>query len=479
MASGTYDVIVIGGGAAGLVASKLAKGLGKSVVVIEKQNRLGGECTWTGCVPSKTLIKTAHVAHEFQNLNRFGLRSNAIKYDTSAVMDHVRATVREVYKTHTPDVITQLGIDIIWGDPEFLDSHTIRVNGNTVRGEKIMICTGSSPLVPPIEGIDSVPYLTNETLFDLEDIPPSMIIVGGGAIGVEMASAFSRLGCAVTIVELADRILPKEDQDMVDIIMREYAQEGITIATGMRATRVEHSGDTITLTCQDAHGSLHTVTAEKLLIAVGRKPNVGKLGLERIGVRVEPQRVVVNKYLQTDVKHIFACGDVVGPYQFSHMAFYQASRAMQNALLPFKRSIHYDNVVWVTFCSPELATAGLTEAQARQAYGDSILVYTKAYADLDRAHTEADMRGMGKFICDSKGYIIGAHIVGARAGDIIHEVQLAKSRGIKLEDLYPVIHAYPTYSELVWHSAKNRYIAKLKGNKLLAFVQWLYSYMSK
>ena len=291
------------------------------------------------------------------------------------------------------------------------------------------------------------------------------MILGGGAIGTEMASALNRLGVPVTIIETNDRILPKEDAELVAMLTDTMLKEGVTIKTGMQATKVKKDGNGVRVITKDSSGAQHEVTAEKLLVAVGRRPNIEGLGLEAVGVQVNKRGIVVNNKLQTTVKNIYAAGDVVGPYQFSHMAWYQAVVAVRNMVVPiFKKKVNYTDVIWATFTAPELASAGLTEEQARQKYGDSIIVYRKPYAEIDRAVTDRTKNGLAKFICNKKGYLVGIHILGARAGDIIHEAQVIKAFKKRFDSIHSVIHAYPTYAELTWHAAKRAYVERLENS---------------
>lgn len=469
-----YDIIVIGGGGGGLTSAKLARGLGKKVALVEK-DKLGGECTWTGCVPSKAIIKSAAVAYTANHLSKFGLTPReTVAFDTTQVMDHVRGVVEKVYRTHTPDTLTKLGIDVLFGEPVFIDNHHIGLEKRTISAHKFVLATGSVPFVPPIEGLDTVDYLTNQNLFALDQLPKSMIILGGGPIGAEMASALNRLGVSITVMEMQERILPREDEELVEILTKKFKAEGISLLTNMRASSVTKTDRGVQVTGVRSDGSEHAVEAERLLVALGRRPNVTGLHLENVGVNVGKKSVEVNEYLQTTVPNIYACGDVVGPYLFSHMAFYQATIAVRNAFVPFfKKKMDYRNVSWVTFTDPELATAGLTELAAREQYGDNISIYRYRYDQLDRAYTDCQTEGFGKFICDKRGRLIGAHILGARAGELICEVQVAKTYNLDFADLYSVIHPYPTYSELIWHSAKQRYIDKLRNNLGVKIVQWL------
>jgi len=462
-----YDLIVIGGGSAGLTASKLGRGFGKKVALIDKENRLGGECTWTGCVPSKALIKQAGALYEARRLDKYGIKfSGEIgKIDCSAAMDHVRKIIYTVYQTHTPEKLEKDGIDVLQGAPAFLNDHQLQLNGKTISFDKCVVCTGSSPFIPPIEGLENISYLTNQNFFSLTKFPKSMLVLGGGAIGAELSSALNRLGVQVTIIERGPRILPYDDAELVGMICDKMICEGINIETNMTATRANQQNGKITLTCLDDRLSEKSFTADSLLVATGRTPNIEGLDLQKAGVKTTRKGIVIDDTMCTTAKNIYAAGDVAGPYLFSHMAWHQASTAVRNAFIPFfKKKLRYNNVSWVAFTAPEFASAGLTEEKARKKYGDNICVYRQEYKNLDRAMISQRTYGMLKCICDKRGYIIGVHILGERAGEIMHELQLAKTKGIKLADIQSVIHSYPTYSELIWAVAKKAYIDRLEKN---------------
>jgi len=462
-----YDLMVIGGGAAGFVASKFANGLGKQVVMIERK-RLGGECTNHVCIPSKALIYASSVAYHTNNLGKYGLHARApLNIDAGHVMAHVRSIVQKVYDGHKPEVFRGLGIDVLFGTPRFIDNHSVYIDGKTLSSKAAIIATGSSPLIPPIEGIASVPYVTNETIFDLEMLPKSMAILGGGPIGMELASALNRLGVEITVIEMGDHILPREDKGLVQILAERLEGEGLHIMTETRATRCSREGEKIVLHVEDGKNRRGEIRADSLLVAAGRRANVEDLDLERAGVEYTSKGIKTDHTLRTTAGNILACGDVVGPYQFSHMAEYQAIIAARNALLPFKKKTNYDTVAWCTFTDPELAHAGLTELEAREKYGDGIKVYVHEYRNIDRGKTDVSESGMSKFICDRKGRLIGAHILGNRAGDLIHEAQLVKSLGIPFYKVYPVIHIYPTFTDITKHPSRLCYIDRLRGNILL------------
>ncbi len=468
-----YDLIVIGGGSAGLVAAKLANGLGKKVALVEKR-KLGGDCTWFGCVPSKTLLKSAYMAHQMTRLEEFGLKpDSAVELNSDNVMAHVRAVVQADADSHPPESFEAEGINILFGTLKFLDSHRIKLAEREISSNKFVICTGSHPFVPPIEGIDQVPYLTNETIFDLVKLPKSMIILGGGPIGSEICCAMNRLGVKVTVVEKADHILSREEDELACRLMDALKDEGVEFLTKRQVTKLSKQNDQIVATVLDNQDNTDQVSAESILIAVGRRPNLEGLELEKAGVDFDQRGVKVDRFLRTTAKNIYAAGDVVPPYLFTHIAEYEAVIATTNACLPIKRKTNYENVLWCTFTDPELAHAGLTEQQARQVYGDKVRVYRWEHKDVDRAKTDLAQNGLSKFVCDKKGKLLGIHILGHGAAELMHEAQLAKSIGLSFSKIASVIHAYPSYSDAVRQPAKRCYIDNLQKNLLIRLSQKL------
>ena len=466
-----YDLLVLGGGAAGLVSSKVARGFGKSVAVIEK-GKLGGECTNFGCVPSKTLIRTAKAAHELKHLDALGLRTEApIAIATGGVMRHVRSIVDKVYNTHLPASFKALGIDLSFGNPRFTDNHTVTMDGKTITANRIIIATGSSPLIPSIEGIDTTPYLTNNTVFSLDTLPRSLVMLGGGPIGIELASALNRLGVETTVVEMFDRILFREDHELSDMLAARLRGEGLNIVTSAKAVKLAGDASRITLTLETKDGRRKEISAQSILIASGRKPNTDGLDLEKAGVRYNANGIEVDELLRTAPGNIYACGDVTGPYRFSHMAEYQSILACSNAFLPIKRRADYSDVIWCTFTDPELAHAGLTEEEARAAHGDAVKVLRFDYSKIDRARTDIEEFGMSKVILDNKGKIIGAHILGMHASEVLHEIQLAKHFNIPFGRIWQAIHLYPSYSDVIRQSSKYHYADKMRNNPFIKLLK--------
>ncbi|MBF9015076.1 MULTISPECIES: NAD(P)/FAD-dependent oxidoreductase [unclassified Oceanispirochaeta] len=435
-----YDVVVIGAGSGGITSAVTAAGFGKKVLLIDK-NKPGGECTWSGCIPSKALIHEAKKVFTVRN------EVKEYSYDSKTALDHVHAVRDKIYSHETPEALSRSGIEYLQGEASFKDSRTVLVGDREIKGKKYIISTGSSPFVPPIDGLDSVSYLTNENIFELERLPESLIILGGGAIGIEMAQAVSRLGTEVQIVEMMPVLIFREEMEFSLAIQKCLAEEGVKLHLGAKATQVTRSEDQIALR-YEKDGTEQTIKADSLLVAIGRKPNMDGLELDKAGIRYNKKGIEVNSRLQTSQTKIYAIGDVAGPYQFSHMANAQGILATQNAILPFKRKINYDHVAWVTFTEPEIARAGMTEAEARESHGDSIRIYDYDFNQLDRAMTGGQTIEKMKVILNRKGKILGISILADRAGELIGEAQLLKTRGINFAKMGSVIHPYPTYSEV-------------------------------
>jgi len=458
-----YDVVVIGAGSAGLVACKVANGLGKKTALIEKR-KLGGDCTWFGCVPSKTLIKSANIAHQITRLREFGLEpSTPIEFNAKRVMAHVRAVVQADADGHPPETLEAEGIDVLFGAPCFLDNNNIELGEKKISSRKFIICTGSHPFVPPVKGLEDIPYLTNETIFDLEVLPGSMIVLGAGPIGIELSAALNRLGVKVTILQRSAAVLKKDDRELVDRLVQALRAEGVEILTETQTTGLARQADKIVADIEDEKGK-RQIKAESVLVSVGRRPNLDGLSLEKAGVDFDSKGIKVDRHLRTTARNIYACGDVVPPYLFTHIAEYEAIVAATNACfgLPIKTA-NYGNVLWTTYTDPELAHAGLTEEQARERYGDSIRIYRWEHKDVDRAKTDLAGNGLSKFICNKKGKLLGIHILGHGAGELMHEAQLAKSLGLPFSKIASVIHAYPSYSDAVRQPAKKCYIDILQN----------------
>lgn len=445
------DVAVVGGGTAGLTAGRVLAAAGKRVILIE-QGRLGGECTWDGCVPSKALLAAARIAHDARRAGDFGIDTGEVRVDFPAVMAAVRATIDRIARFEDAAHLEAEGIAVRHGAAHLLDAGTITVDGERISAGTIVLCTGSRPSIPPIEGLDGIPYLTNETLFGLERLPERLLIVGGGAIGLEMSQAFQRLGSAVTVLDIAPRLLPEEDAAVGDRAVRLLGREGITVLLGAEITRAESDGATHRLAVRQGDGT-RTVEGDAVLVATGREPQVEGLGLEAIGVRVDRRGVVVDAHLRSSVDSIYAAGDVTGLYRFTHVAAYQARIVAENILGKSSRA-DYRVVPRVIFTDPEIARVGLTEQEARARHGDDVRVVELPYTALDRAVIERADEGVITVILGKKpllgatggGSVLGAQLIGRDAGQLVHEFVIAMQARTFAGRLAQAIHAYPTMS---------------------------------
>lgn len=472
MAEYDFDFTVIGGGAAGLVAAKFSAGTGKRTAMFEK-NRIGGECTWSGCVPSKTLLSLSSAVNILRTPGNYGVELPGMEIpEDYNPFRYVRSVVENVYNGHPPIQLEKEGIQVVEGsDVKFVDPHTVEVDGKQVSSSKFLIATGSSPFVPDLPGLNEIDYYTNETIFSLDSVPASISIIGGGPIGCELAQAFNSLGSRVTIVERLDSIMYREDSELSTILTEEMKKSGITIHTETDAVSLEKKNG-ITVHCRKGDKSLD-ISSDVLLIAIGRKPNLEGLNLEAVGVRTTPKGVVTDNRMRTTVPNIYAAGDVVGPYQFSHMAEYQAVIASTNALLPVSRRAEYSNVPWVTFTRPEFARSGLTEKEARDIHGSRLRIYTHEYSSTDRAVTDGKTTGRAKIICDRKWKILGISILGERAGEVMQEAHLAKVFDLPLYKIAQAVHAYPLYSDVIRQPAKKAWIDSIRNNCFVRFAKFI------
>ena len=440
------DLVVIGAGSGGITAARFAARAGARVVLIEK-DRIGGDCTWTGCVPSKALLKVARVAHQARNASGYGLSATTVgPVDLKEVMDYVRRSISEVYRFETPEVLQQEGVDVRIGRARFEDANTLAVASSegetTITAKKIIICTGARPAIPNLQGLSDVPYLTSEQVYDLEMLPEHLLVLGGGPVGVEMAQAFRRLGSRVSLFQGPTRLLPRDEPEAARTLARILREEGVGLHLGARVTSVAPGNGGIVV-----RTGVGEVSGDALLVATGRAPNVDTMDLPRAGVRFTEGGVPVDGSLRTNVKHIYAAGDVVGGPQFTHYAGYQAFIAARNVLFPGASKGVAESVPWTTFTDPEVARAGVTEDEARNKYrGGDVGVRFVPMERVDRAVTESDTAGFIKVVHRKNGTVLGATVVADRAGEAVHEWALAISNRLKMSDLAGTIHVYPTYS---------------------------------
>ena len=459
-----FDLAIIGAGAGGLMAADFAVKLGARVALIEK-NRIGGDCTWIGCVPSKSLVKAAKVAHDVGKAGRFGIRADQPVADMARVRDYIQGTIHEIYQSHTPEALRAKGIDVALGPGRFVDPSTISAGERRLRAKKIIVTTGAHPKIPEIDGLENVPFVTYERIFDNDRLPPSMIVVGGGPLGLEIAQSYQRLGSQVTVV--TEDVLPKDEPDARKVIEDVLQREGVRFVSGrVRSARRDGAQIVVSTGTEEARGDL-------LLVASGRAPVVADLDLEKAGVNFSQAGIPVDSFLRTNVKHIYAAGDVLGGYQFSHLAGWQAFLAARNALIPGNSTGLTDLVPWVTFTDPEVAHVGLTEEQARKSFGDGIRVGRLAMKQIDRAVCEDDRDGFIKIVAKNNDVIVGATVVGSRAGEIITEFILAVEWRKKVADLASPIHAYPAYSNAAQQLAAKMTVARNFSGFSGDVIRWL------
>ena len=444
-----YDLCVVGGGSTGLVAGNVAGALGARVALIEK-GRIGGECLWTGCVPSKALLHVAATAQAMRNGQALGLKNIPLsRNDCAGAFDYVREKIAEVrVNDATEKMLHDFGVDVFFGTPEIVRPDLIRTPGGDIRASHLLIATGSSPVHPDIPGLKEIGYLTNVTLFDLTAVPESLVIIGGGYIAAEMGQALSRLGSKVTLIQRDARLLAKDDAELTDLLTDHLRGEGITIHLNAEAVKAERTMDNQKMvTVREAGGAETTITASEILAAVGRKANTDNLNLPEFGVTLDKAgSIVVDDAGRTSVPNIWAAGDVTGKYQFSHMAEHEAKIVIRNILFPGTQKVPYDIVPWATFTSPELARVGLTEKKAKEKHGaKNVQIHRHSFRQDDRAIVENSTTGVVKIITTGlNGNIVGAHILGPRAGELIHEWVLAMRHNLPIRAVADLIHVYPT-----------------------------------
>jgi pyruvate/2-oxoglutarate dehydrogenase complex dihydrolipoamide dehydrogenase (E3) component/uncharacterized membrane protein YdjX (TVP38/TMEM64 family) len=455
------NVVVIGAGSAGLVAALIVAGAKAKVVLIEK-HKMGGDCLNTGCVPSKSLIRSGRIMAYLKRASEYGLVDVSGKVDFAAVMERVQRVIAKIEPHDSVERFTSLGVECVSGEARIESPYCVSVNGRSISTRSIILSAGARPLVPPIPGLDKIDYLTSDTVWSLRELPARLLIVGGGPIGCELAQAFNNLGAKVTQVDMAPRIMPREDTEVSELVTKKFKQDGITVLTGHRLVKFDSQAGVHTMEA-DHDGETVTVEFDQVLLAIGRKANVEGYGLEELGVALTPQGTVqVNEYLQTTYPNIYACGDIAGPYQFTHMASFQAWFASLNAMLGgiWRSKVNYNIVPWATFTDPEVARVGLSEQDAIH----SKVPYEVTrfdLDDLDRAIADEEAHGFIKVLTvPGKDKILGVTIVGYHAGELIGEFVFAMTHGMGLKKISAVTHIYPTLLEAnkftanAWRSAR-------------------------
>ncbi len=450
------NMIVIGAGSGGLVASYIAAAVKAKVTLIEK-HKMGGDCLNTGCVPSKALIRSARYLDQIRRADEYGLKSAAAEFDFAEVMERVQGVVKKVEPHDSVERFTGLGVEVIEGAAMIKDPYTVEVNGQTLTARNIVISTGARPFVPPIEGIDQIDYLTSDNLWEIRALPKRLVVLGGGPIGCELAQSFARFGSKVSIVEMAPRLMIREDDDVADIVTQRFQAGGIDVLAGHRAKQFKVEGNKKVLVAE-FEGQDIEVEFDQVLVAVGRIANTTGFGLEELGVKISDRRTVeVNDFLQTNFPNIYACGDVAGPYQFTHTAAHQAWYAAVNSLFgQFKHfKVDYSVIPFATFTDPEVGRVGLNELDAKER-GIAYEVTTYGLDDLDRAIADGEDHGFVKVLTvPGKDKILGATIVGEHAGDLIAEFVTAMRHGLGLNKILGTIHIYPTWTEANKFAAGN------------------------
>ncbi len=441
-----WDLLVLGGGTAGIVAAKTAASLGARVLLVER-DRTGGDCLWTGCVPSKALLAAAEAAASARAADRFGVHVDGVRIDFKRAMEHVREAIRQIAPVDSPEALDAAGVRVLAGHGRFRGDGVIDVDGDTVHFTQAVLATGAAPALPPIPGLADLEVLTSNNVWDLDEAPSRLVILGAGSIGCELGQGMARLGVEVTLVEGAARVLPREDEDAAAVVHRALESEGVRIRTGASVTEVVASDSQAGTLCLD-DGS--TVDFDRLLVAVGRRPRTSDLGLDTIGVELDARGfVVVDPRLRTTNPRVWAAGDLTGHPQFTHVAGVHGSLAASNAVLGVRRSVETSAVPRVTYTHPEVAAVGIDTGRERE----GIRILTLDHRHVDRAVVEAQTDGLTRLAVDAKGRILGATVVGPRAGESLGELALAVRRGLRTRDLAGITHAYPTWNDGAWNAA--------------------------
>lgn len=464
------DICVIGAGSGGLSVAAGASQMGARVVLIEK-GRMGGDCLNFGCVPSKALIAAGHAAHTIRDSRRFGIGAGDPKVDFRAVHDHVHGVIAAIAPNDSVERFTGLGVTVLQQAARFTGPGEVAAGDSLIRAKYFVVATGSSAGVPPIPGLDAVPYLTNETVFELTERPEHLIVIGGGPIGSELAQAFRRLGARVTVLEMFT-ILGKDDPEVTEVAKRRLRQEGVALREGVKIKSVGRDGAGVTVEIEDK-GAAERIVGSHLLIAAGRSANVDGLNLEAAGVKYSKKGIDVDARLRSSNKRIYAMGDVAGGYQFTHVAGYHAGIVIRNLLFWLPAKVDYRALPWVTYTDPEIAHVGQTEAQAKQALGGDIRVLRFPLHENDRAQAERETEGLIKVVTDKRGRVLGASIAASRAGELLLPWVIAVQQKQKVGALAGLIAPYPTLSEISKRVAGSYFVPSLFSEKTRRIVRFL------
>ena len=447
------NIVVIGAGSAGLVSAYIASVVKAKVILVER-HKMGGDCLNTGCVPSKAILRSAKIANYMRRAEEFGLQSVEVKPVFGKVMQRVQKIIKEIEPHDSIERYTELGVECVTGEAEIIDANTVKVGNRSITTKSIIIAAGARPFVPPIEGLDKIEYLTSDNVWELQDQPKRLVVLGGGPIGCELSQAFSKLGSEVTVVEMMGQLMGREDADVAELISNTFERDGIRVLTNHKAVKFTNDGEKV-LHCESDSGMVE-IPFDEILVAVGRKANSDGMNLEKLGIQTRRNGTIeTDGYLRTAVPNIFACGDIAGPYQFTHTAAHQAWFAVVNALFGFakKFKVDYRVIPWATFTLPEVARVGLNESDAKEK-GLDYEVTRYGIDDLDRAIADGEAHGFIKVITPrGKDKVLGVTIVGHHAGDLISEYVLAMKHNIGLNKILGTIHLYPSLAE------SNKYVA--------------------
>ncbi len=449
-----FDIIVIGAGSGGLVAATTAHRKGLKTALVEK-NKIGGECTHYGCVPSKALINTSKSFHSLKKMNSLGISVDLPKPDFGTIMEKVDEIVQGIYKHEKPEVFQDIGIDVFVdkSGAKFIDEHTITIGEETLRAKNFVICTGSGPRIPNIEGIDQVSVLHNENFWELRTHPGKIVFIGGGVISIELGQSLARLGCEVCIMDRNDRILRVTDEEIGNYLCKQIEKEGVHLITDSSPLRFTDKNTMV----YSSNGEEKTLTADHFFIAAGRSPNISGMDLEQAGVTYNERGIDTNEYLQSSVSHIYACGDVTTPFKFTHTASHQANICIDNILQKNTKLNDLSVLPWAIFTDPEIGHVGLNETEASQKYGEKNISVFKVDANIDRFITDRKTGGILKVIFNKEDLVVGAEAVGAHAGEWIQLFTIVIKNKIPAAEMADTIFAYPSYSEIV-KKAFSRYM---------------------
>lgn len=458
-----FDVVVIGGGTAGLVTASGCARLGRKVALIERE-KLGGDCLWTGCVPTKALVATARLIHQMSHADAYGLEPQTVRVTPKAIMDSMRAQRHAIEHHDDPAKFRALGIEVIFGSAKLVSRSEVDVDGRSLTARDIVIATGTRTAIPPIEGLSEHGFLDHASFLNQDAFPASLLVLGGGAIGIEFAQMFRRFGSDVVVVEMGEEIINKEDADVIARVRKMLSEEGIVIRSGWTAKSVRSDGGKKAVRIENALGETMELRVDEIFVASGRGANTDNLGLEAIGVKTDRGFIAVDKYLQTCVPRIWACGDVHGGMQFTHVAAYEAVKLVRNMLFPGRSAVTYDDIPWGLYTDPEVGHIGMTEREAVEKHGkENVRTYSVEMADVDRAVVDRTTSGFLKLVCDKRGRILGAHALCANASTLIETLVLARKKKVTVSQLAQLVSPYPSLADALQKAASLYYQDVAKG----------------